>query len=215
VIARAFSPAYQTAAAARLKLPERATAVALLLLLHAALFLLISPKFGVQEQMRPVNEVTLSFQAPRPRELAPPAVTPVFVRPSAPIVTPPAIVQSALPSLRAAPDITGIGRSLFNCDLANSGNLLPEYHANCLNFGTAPPASGMAETGMPKRTKVKHGVTWAAELAARQAPPEVPCTSLQQQVFGGPGAQKPVTTLMADPLCLLNGLLNGFSGHEK
>ena len=215
VIARAFSPAHHRAAAARLRLPERAAVVALLVLLHAALLYLIHPKFALT-QMRPLNEITLSFHTPKPPETAPPAINPLFVAPSAPTPVPPQIPQSVSPSSQpAAPDIAGVGRSLFNCDIASAENPAPEQRANCFHFGAAPPVSGTAEAGMPKNSRVKNSVLWAAQLSARQTPPEAPCTSLKQQAFGGPGVQKPVTALMADPLCLLNGLLNGFHAPSK
>jgi hypothetical protein len=215
VLAHAFSPTHQRAAAARRRLPERATAVALLVLLHVALLFLINPQFRVQKAPLTVNEITLSFHAAMPREAPPPAINPVLMKPNA--IAPPVIPQSNLASVPplAAPGISGVGRSLFNCDLANTRNLPPEKRANCLGHGTAPPAAETVEAGMPKRSKAKNGVLWAAELAARQTPPEVPCTSVQQQVFGGPGVQKPVTTIMADPLCLLNGFFNGFQAHAK
>jgi len=203
----------------RLRLPERATAVALLVLLHATLLFLINPQFRSQRALQTVNEITMSFRAAKPREAPPPAINPVLIRPNAPPMAPPVIPQLNSPSViqppLTAPDISGVNRSLFNCDLANSGNLSPEKRANCLGPGIAPPAAGAVEAGMPKRSKAKNGVLWAAELAARQTPPEVPCTSVQQQVFGGPGVQKPVTTIMADPLCLLNGFLNGFQAPAK
>jgi hypothetical protein len=170
----------------------------------------------IEHAFSPANPRAAAAPLRLPERGAAVAIAPVFVKPSAPIVAPPAIPQSALPPPpMAVPDVTGIGRWFFNCDLANNANLPPEQRANCLNFGIAPPAAGTVEAGMPKTTKAKHSTEWAAELAARQTPPEVPCTSLQQQVFGGPGVQKPVTTLMADPLCLLNGLLNGFHAAPK
>ena len=198
------------------RLPERAVAVALLVLLHAALFLLINRGFGVRSVLRPLREITLSFPAPTPTKFLPAPISPELVKPREPVIAPPQVPQNGVPSSpSAAPDITGIGRSLFNCDLANGANLPPEQRANCLRFGIAPPANGTAEAGMPKNSGAKNEALWAAQLAAKQAPAEVPCTSLQQQVFGGVGAQKPVTTLMADPLCLLNGLLNGFGKAGK
>lgn len=186
------------------------------MLVHAALLLLIDPRFGGRTEPRPLSEITLSFPATEPTEPALAPINPEFVKPRASAIAPPQIPQSARPfPPSAAPDITGIGRSLFNCDLANGANLPTEQRANCFPFGIAPPATGTAEAGMPKNSRAKNQALWAAQLAAKQAPAEVPCTSLQQQVFGGVGAQKPVTTLMADPLCLLNGLLNGFGKAGK
>ena len=219
VIARASSSAYRPRAAAQLKLPKRATIVALILLLHAALLFMINPQFRLPTSARPLNEITLFFKVRSPRTLPPPAINPVLRTPAAPTVAPPVIPKPNVPSTvspsLAAPDIGGVGRSLFNCDLANRGNLSPEERANCPGFGTVPPAPRTLEAGMPKNSRTKHAAIWAAEFAARQTPPAVPCTSLQQESFGGPGVQKPVTTLMADPLCLLNGLLNGFHPQPK
>ena len=208
---------YRQSAVARLKLRERATAIALLLILHAALFLLINPKFGRQTETPPLNEITLSFSVQKPRELvAPPAINPVFVRPAAPAIAPPVIPESNLPlPPLTSPNVTGIGRSLINCDLANSRNLSREERANCLHFGVAPPAAGTMEAGLPKTSRAKNSALWAAELAARQKPVRVPCTGIAQQVLGGPGAQKQVTAIMADPLCLLSGLWNGFRSASR
>jgi hypothetical protein len=204
-------------APAQLKLPERATAVALLLLLHAALFFLINPKFGPKTELQPLSEITLSFNAPKPRDMALPAVNPVFLKPAPPAIAPPIIPESNLPPppAMATPNVTGIGRSLFSCDLANTNNLSREDRANCGRLGPAPPPTGTMEAGMPKTSKAKHGALWAAELAARRAPVRVPCTGIVQQVLGGPGAQKQVSAIMADPLCLLDGLWNGFQPRVK
>lgn len=43
----------------------------------------------------------------------------------------------------------------------------------------------------------------------------VPCTGIALLVLAGPGAQKQVTIRVADPLCLLNGLWNGFQPQSK
>jgi len=213
--ARAFSPAYQRGAV-RAGLPERAAVIALLVLLHVALFWLLQPQFGVPSRMPPLNEIWLTFHPPNARETASPAIHPVFVRPKGPVITPPVILSpSPLAPPAAAPNVTGLGRSLFDCDLANSQNLSAEQRANCLTFRHAPSAAGTAEAGMPKGSRAKHSRLWAAELSARQKPPEVPCTHIEQQVLGGPGVQKPVTAVMADPLCLLNGLLDGFHNELK
>lgn len=213
--AHTLSRADRSSAAARLRLPERATAVALLVLLHAALFYLINPKFGHYREAP--TEITLSLNAPKSTEPPPRAINPTFIRPNAPAIPPPSITEPnvPLPPSAPAPDVSGIGRSLFNCDLANGKNLSSEQRANCLHIGPAPPAAGTMEAGMPKASKAKQSALWAAQLEARKTPPTVPCTSLQQEVLGGPGLQKQTTTLMADPLCLLNGLLNGFQPQGK
>ncbi|HLY06082.1 MAG TPA: hypothetical protein VKR31_10070 [Rhizomicrobium sp.] len=212
-----MSVVHRQSVPARLKLPERATAIALLLLLHAALFYLINPKFAGPTETRPLNEITLSFNSPKPIEPAPPVINPVLAKPFVPAISPP-VIPEANPPLSpalAAPNVTGIGRSLFNCDLANGKNLSREERANCPRLGIAPPAAGIMEAGMPKTSKARNSALWAAELEARHTPVRVPCTGIAQTVLGGPGVQKQVTAIMADPLCLLNGVLNGFHPQRK
>jgi hypothetical protein len=174
VLARAFSLAYRRSAAARLRLPERVTAVALLVLLHAALLFLINPQFRLQTAPQTVNEITLSFSAAKPRKAPPPVINPVLMKPNAPTMAPPVISPLNLPQTLqpplTAPGMSGVGRSLFNCDLANSGNLPPEKRANCLSFGTTPRAPGTLEAAIPKNSKAKHGALWAAQLAGTANP---------------------------------------------
>ena len=54
---------------------------------------------------------------------------------------------------------------------------------------------------------VKDPARRAAELAARNTPPRVACTSIKTRALG-PTAQDQV--FLVDPLCLVDGLINGF-----
>ena len=57
---------------------------------------------------------------------------------------------------------------------------------------------------------VKDPARRAAELADRNTPARVPCVTLTSRSLGFAGAQD--TGVMTDPLCALNGLINGFGG---
>jgi hypothetical protein len=104
------------------------------------------------------------------------------------------------------PDITGVGRSLFQCGLGSTNNLLPDEQVHCLPV-SKPPDS--IEAGMPKTSRAIQNARWAAALAARHAPPRTPCTHLEQIIVGGPGTQKSMMAVMGDPLCLLNRAVYG------
>jgi len=192
------------------KLFERTAAVVLLLLVHSALLVLFNLKITTGTAP-PIREITLSLLRSLPARAPPAPIEPAFEVPKSP-----SIVPSIAPIFPAPPvgpptssqsGISGLGESLFNCDLGNPGNVPPEERTQCRHLSA--PRSGTAEIGMPKKTRALQSARWAAALAARRAPPRIPCVSLQQIIEGsGPGAQKAVATVMADPLCLLDQFLN-------
>lgn len=186
------------------KLAGRAAVIAVLVLLHAGLFLAFNPTLPFRAA-RPASEVMLVFpQAPqRPAEA--PVITPTLAVPRPPLVAPPELPQSAGPPAAPVPNagITGIGHALFDCDLANGRNLSPDQRSNCLHW---PMARAVPEVGMPKKSHAVQSARWAAELVARKEPLKVPCTGIVRETIGGFAAQRQTTTLMADPLCVLGKL---------
>ena len=60
------------------------------------------------------------------------------------------------------------------------------------------------------RSLVKDLPRREAELAARNTPARVPCVELRTRTLGFNGIQD--TGIMTDPLCALNGWINGFGG---
>jgi hypothetical protein len=157
-----------------------------------------------------VREIT--FFLPPPREAARPATGPRRDRPSSlpsPAAPPASLPPMALPPTMAPPatDLQGFGATLFGCAPENRNNLTPEQRARCGNFAALPRDTG--RVGEPP-SLVKDPARRAAELAARNTPARVPCVTLTSRSFGFAGAQD--TGIMTDPLCVLNGWINGYGG---
>jgi hypothetical protein len=180
----------------------RAAAIVLLVLLHGLLFFAFNPTFSIKVG-QPANELVLLLPRPSPQRPQPPVITPALEVPQIPFVAPPFAPQSTGPVAAPSASVTGVGHALFDCDLANSRNLPPDQRSGCLHL---PLAQAAPEIGMPKRSHAMHSALWAAELAAKKAPAEVPCAHVERETIGGFAAQRQTTTIMADPLCLLGRL---------
>jgi hypothetical protein len=115
-----------------------------------------------------------------------------------------------IPPVGAAPPAANIqqfGNTLFGCTPENLGNLTAEQRSHCSFVGIAPPdATGLAEAA----SHVNDPARRAAELAARNTPARVPCTSIMSHSLGFTGQQD--IGVMANSLCVLSGLFNGFGG---
>ena len=150
----------------------------------------------------------ITFFIPRLRDVVKPASSARRGKPSpaSPLAVPPIIPPVALPPPPPATDLRAFGDALFGCATENLNNLTPEQRAHCSGFAALPrDRDGVAEP----RSLVKDLPRRQAELAARNTPARVPCTSLRSKSLG-PGFQD--TGAMVDPLCVLNGLINGFGG---
>ena len=129
---------------------------------------------------------------------SPPAATPPLAVP--PIVMPPGASPSAT-------DLQGFGNALFGCSPENLNNLTPEQRSHCSGLAAIPrDKNGIAEP----RSLVKDLPRREAELAARNTPARVPCVELRTRTLGFNGIED--TGIMTDPLCALNGWINGFGG---
>jgi len=146
----------------------------------------------LREVVKPASGVRRGRPSPVPPLVGPPLIVPPSVVP--PAVTPPAT------------DLRAFGNALFGCAPENLNNLTPEQRSHCSGFAAMPRDEGAV--GEP-RSLVKDLPRRQAELAARNTPARVPCTSLRSKSLG-PGFQD--TGAMVDPLCVLNGLINGFGG---
>jgi len=190
---------------------ERTTAVLLLALLHAALFALLNPKFGTRIEPQ-VIELDLTLPPPPPKEIEQVPIEPAFAAPKIPRFRL-NLPQRHVPPVATAPQspegVIGLGKSLFNCTLGITNTLPLGENPHCARLAVPRSPADTADIGMPKTSRAVQSPRWAAALAARRAPPSVPCTHLEQTIMGGFGAQKPVTALMADPLCLLKALAHG------
>jgi hypothetical protein len=149
------------------------------------------------------------FFLPRLREVAKPASgskrsRPLPSRTTQPLAAPPVV----LPPVATPPavDLRAFGNALFGCAPENLNNLTAEQRAHCSGFAALPrDKDAMTES----RSLVKDLPRRQAELAARNRPARVPCVSFRTQALAA-GHQD--TGGMVDPLCVLNGLINGFGG---
>ncbi|MES2253613.1 MAG: hypothetical protein V4559_01085 [Pseudomonadota bacterium] len=153
----------------------------------------------------------ITFFLPRLREVARPAPGSLRGRPSTlpssrtqPLTVPPIILPPVAPP--PATDLQTFGNALFGCAPESRNNLTPEQRAHCSAFAAIPrDKDAMAEP----RSLVKDLPRRQAELTARNTPARVPCISFRSQALAA-GHQD--TGGVVDPLCMLNGWINGFGG---
>jgi hypothetical protein len=190
----------------------RAAAIFLALLINAGLLILISPTVGIDRAPR-AHEILISLAPSPPKKIEPVSILPPFETPKIPEITPDIAPTEAAPQnatpMPSLPNITGVGQSLFNCNLGSVDNPSHGEPANCRHLAVQPPAG--PEVGLPKKSMAQQNARWSAALAARQTPVRVPCAKMEQTVVGIGGTQKPVTSVMADTLCIAKGLIDGFS----
>jgi hypothetical protein len=171
------------------------------LLLFAFLHFLVTPHSGQKpapERLLEmiINTTRLPVPVPVPARSSKPAPalphqgsTPLSVIPS---YTPPA----------AAPDVTGLGQALFGCAPENIPNLTPDQRAHCTNTIPRPDDSLVLE---PK-SHVQDPARREAEMRTKNTPGHIPCAKMISGHAGGGDVPVPG----ADPICILDGLINGF-----
>ena len=150
----------------------------------------------------------ITFFLPRLREAPKAGSAPRRIRPSTSLPMPNS-QRLELPPIAMPPpttDLQAFGNALFGCAPENLSKLTPEQRTHCSGFGAAPHGT-IGVTEPP--SLVKDLPRREAELAARNTPTRIPCANLRTQSFGFSGT---VTTGIVDPLCALNGWLNGFGG---
>jgi len=195
------SPAFQS-------FLHRSVAIVLLLLLHIAVIgYLLTLKIDVVPAPRDVREIVFSLVSPRPLP-EPPPPRPLdekaknSKRASAPEISP----AFASPPVQQ-PDVSGIGHTLFDCDLDR--NLTAEQRAGCTRFAALPPSADSIEAGMPKKSLSVQSARWAAAIARRNEPLQVRCTYLTNVPLPLIGGQSKLIP-MVDPICIFKGLRGGF-----
>jgi len=154
----------------------------------------------------------ITFFLPRLREVARPAPGSRRGRPSTlpsprtqPLTVPPIILPPVAPP--PATDLQTFGNALFGCAPEYLNNLTPEQRAHCGAFAALPRDK---DTVTEPRSLVADLPRRQAELTARNTPARVPCVELRSRTMGFNGGQD--TGVMTDPLCVLNGWINGFGG---
>lgn len=185
-------------------LTNRMTSLMLVALLHGLLLLFLLQAFTQKDgRVFPPRETILRLlpllKLAPPDDAAPSAGAARGARPlPAPAVTQP---NSAVEP--AAPDISGLGHSLFGCAPERLATMTAEERAHCATDLKAPDRS---EVIIPK-SRVQDPARRAAEMRAKNSPLHVPCTYTGSAP--GPYGSKSVAG-MIDPGCALRGLVNGF-----
>lgn len=179
-------------------LKRRALGASLVLLLHGLLLLALLHALTTPARRTPQSAREIIFHLiarpaqPKAQTAAPLAEsTPRAPRRVAPVVA----AQPSAP----APDIQGIGKSLFGCALENLSNLTPQQRAACSTGALARP-DGTAVN--EPSSHVKDPRRRAAEMAAKTAPAKVPCSYMTNAQT--PIGNVPVT--MMDLECLADGI---------
>src|SRR3954462_6563376 len=166
--------------------PQRVISALLVLLLHV-LLLLAFLQFLVKPQgpRLPNPERLLEFVI-RMTTNPPPAPAPASRRqqrvPARRL--PSEDTAGPLPSLTApieTPDIRGLGQALLGCAPENLSNLTAEQRSHCPG-GISRPADGAL---MEPPSHVKDPLRRAAEMAAKNAPLRIPCTSVAKAAASG------------------------------
>jgi hypothetical protein len=170
------------------------------LLLFAFLHFLVTRKATVSSAPEHLLEMIIRT-APKPVAASAPRARPARVSPQRGGVTSGAVPSYAPPV--APPDITGLGQALFGCAPENMTNLTPDQRAHCSNGFTRPDDNALAE---PK-SHVQDPARREAEMRTKNTPGRVPCTSLTEVVTSPGGA---TMVPMVDPVCAMDGLVNGF-----
>jgi hypothetical protein len=186
-------------------LTRRMTSLALVMLLHGLLLMLLLQTFthnGVRTL--PTRETILRLLPllkPAPQQEAAPRSS-AAPRP-APLVIPAAPETGAAPE---TPDIRALGDRLFGCAPEKLAVMTREERARCA-IGLAAPDRSVVT--IPK-SHVRDPQRRAAEMAAKNKPLVVPCT----YVVDAPAPHGSTPGVMVNPVCALDGLVNGF-GHPN
>lgn len=187
-------------------LTHRMTSLVLVMLLHGLLLMALLQTFAHKgAPVLPTRETILRLLPllkPAPQQQAAPRSS-ASPRP-APLVSPAAPEIGAAPH---APDLRALGDSLFGCAPEKLAVMTPDERARCSTGLAAPDRTVIT---IPK-SHVRDPQRRAAEMAARNKPLVVPCTYVGEAPAPY-GSTVPST--MVNPLCVLDGLANGF-GHPN
>jgi hypothetical protein len=102
----------------------------------------------------------------------------------------PAVAPSRLAAPQAQPDLRGLGQSLFGCAPENLATLTPQQQMRC-GSAFAPP--DQTQELIHPHSNVSDPDLRAVEMAKKNTPAHVPCTSIASQ--GAPASSRQVLTL--------------------
>jgi hypothetical protein len=171
------------------------------LLLFALLHFLVRPPVAIPSSTARLLEMIISTARPP----APAQVRQHRQQAAPPVPSRGGEHSGAMPSFTppaAVPDISGLGRDLFGCTPENLSNLPADQRAHCHMGFTRPDDTAVTEPSSHVRDPARR----AAEMAAKNTPLRIPCTSVEE----APSGAGPVAVPMVDPACALKGALSGF-----
>jgi len=182
--------------------PQRVAGFVLAMLVQAgfiALLVISRPTFAPRQKL--TKELTL-FLPRLPRAVSPPLALPA---PSAgaprSLVAPPTVPAPPSPNtlraVPAAPDLSGLGLSLFGCAPEQWSSLSPEQRAKCPRPGEGLTAKNAPDLLHPPPSQSKDRDYWAVELQKRNDPIPTCMTFKRQAVAIGIEDYR----LMVDPIC--------------
>jgi hypothetical protein len=191
---------------------KRVVAIVLLTLIHLVVIAyFLNYRVTVPSAPR-VREMFLSLTMPRPQPKihSLPRTTSNKEKPKKrSLGSPHAFSLTFEPPAERQPDVSVLGRTLFNCGIGTRGDLAEDHRADCSHLAIQPPVAD-SELGMPKSTMAKQGVRWAAAIVKRNTPLRLQCTYMGDTPAAMTGGQSAKPILMVDVLCVAKGLINGF-----
>ena len=166
------------------RVAQRAVGLALVVLLHLLLLAaLLQAVIHPGRPMAAAREIILHF-IPRAVPVPEPKPLPEVTRPLRG-GTPPVVVPLPPITTAPAPDLRGLGQSLFGCSPDALATASPQQRSQCLN-GLTRPGDGLA---VAPHDHTKDPDRWANAIRERNAPPgRIPCTYIATTpVTGGAG----------------------------
>ena len=137
---------------------------------------------------------------------APPAASsapaPPLPRLIQPRRTEPQSIAPPLGGQTVSPDWRGLGKDLFGCAPEALAGMTPEERSHCTGRLTRPDDT----TALMPQSHVKDPQRRAAEMRAKNRPGQIPCAIVMDTGAPGGGGAAPGV----DPLCAIDGLINGF-----
>lgn len=184
-------------------LTNRMISLMLVIAMHGLLLMLLLHAFTQKDTraFSPRETILrlLPLLRPAPQEEAAPSSG--AARGARPIPAP--IIPPVSATAPAAPDMTGLGMRLFGCAPERLATLTPEERARCATGLKAPDPTVVT---IPK-SHVQDPQRRAAEMRAKNSTPRIPCT----YTGSTPAPHGSGVAVMVDPVCAVDGLLNGFA----
>jgi len=179
-------------------LGQRVASLALVMLLHLLLLWALLQMVTKAPAVIHAREIFFHISVPHRTVPAPPSPPQAQQSRGAPVLRARPLPTPAIP----APDLHGLGQSVFGCAPENLPNLSTEQRSHCHGL-KRPDDTLLAEPP----SHVKDPQRRAAEMRTKNTPGRIPCAVIMAAPapYGGTAPAPAV-----DPICVIGGLLNGF-----